>query len=85
MSNTSEGRIAVRPRPMHTLHGARLVGPTGARTERRISSFSAIFVGWEQYTRMDGYSSPKSALPWKTEAHHRWNCNIWIPGTALQL
>jgi hypothetical protein len=39
------------------------VGPTGARTEIRISPASANFFGEEQYSLGAGYLKPKSVLP----------------------
>jgi hypothetical protein len=45
------GRMAARPRPMPHRSAASLVGPTGARTEIRMSPASAIFKGVSHHFR----------------------------------
>ncbi len=57
--------MAANPRPTQHNEGARFVGPTGARTESKISSASAIFVGAVHHLRTLGKRSVNSAFPWK--------------------
>ena len=42
-----------------------VVDVISALTDSNISSFSAILTGLEQNTLIVGYTSPKSAFPWK--------------------
>jgi len=58
-------RIAASPRPIQHLTSATLVGPTGARTDIRMSPGKATLFGATHQVRATGCLGPKSAFPWK--------------------
>lgn len=57
--------MAAKPLPIAHFWFATLIAPTGARTESRISSTSAILVGSVHHFYTIGWSSVNSAFPWK--------------------
>ena len=61
----SRGFKAASPRPIAQSTGARLVGPTRARTDTSTDPSDTYFFGCVVHFRMEGYVVSNSALPWK--------------------